>query len=299
VDTNQAPAPDTATPRTIEIVPRGFNEAIKPAELIQITGHQSLSLQARRVITLLYRNASLQGIAQGRDYQVEMDLLKPHGHKGYEQIEEAITALMKTIVAVKLPDGGTRRVQLLGGNDMDDPNRPRGMLTYSFDKRLVAILEDSRIWGKLEISVLMAFTTKYAISLYENIAQFVGLKYTQSKQYSLAEFRELLGVEKDKYPKFGEFYKHVVKPAVAEINGLASFTVALSPIKEGRKVTGVSVLWMAKSPEKLGEAYRELANTRTGRRARLMDTVEIVTETIPAMKGPQHAKQLSEKLFGS
>ena len=49
-------------------------------------------------------------------------------------------------------------MQFLGGNDLEDPDRPAGVLTYSFDKRLIEVLEGSTIWGKIAIPVLMAFT---------------------------------------------------------------------------------------------------------------------------------------------
>src|ERR1035437_2620163 len=147
------------------------NEAIKPAELIQVTGHHELTLNARRAITILWHSAHAQGIQEGRDYSIEIDELKPDGHKGYEMVEEAVEALMKTLLVVKMPDGKTRRVQFLGGNDLDDPDRPAGVLNFSFDKRLIEILKDSTVWGKIAIPVLMAFTSKYAVSIYENIAQ--------------------------------------------------------------------------------------------------------------------------------
>ena len=152
--------------KTLDVRSRN-REAIKPAELIQVTGHHELTLNARRSITILWYNAHVQGIEEGRDYSIEIDDLKPDNHKGYEMVEEAIEALMRTILTVKLANGKTRRVQFLGGNDLDDPDRPAGALTYSFDKRLIEILRDSTIWGKIAIPVLMAFTSKYAVSLYE------------------------------------------------------------------------------------------------------------------------------------
>ena len=39
--------------RTLQLTPRN-NEAIKPAELIQVTGHHELTLNARRAITILW-----------------------------------------------------------------------------------------------------------------------------------------------------------------------------------------------------------------------------------------------------
>jgi len=77
----------------------------------------------------------------------------------------------------------------------DAPNRPAGVLTYSFDKRLIEILQDSRVWGKINLPVLMAFMSKYSVSLYENISQMVNLDWKQFHTYSIAEFRELMGVQ--------------------------------------------------------------------------------------------------------
>jgi hypothetical protein len=122
-----------------------------------VTGHHDLTLNARRAITILWYHAHAQGVAPGKDYTIEIDELKPDSHKGYERVEEAIEALMRTILIVRLPGGATRRVQFLGGNDLDDPGRPAGVLTYSFDKRLLEILQDSTIWGKIALPVLMAF----------------------------------------------------------------------------------------------------------------------------------------------
>ena len=227
--------PEKTTVLTLAIKPRS-REAIKPAELIQVSGHHELTLNARRAITVLWYTAHIQGVAEGRDYTIEIDDLKPDGHKGYEMVEEAIEALMRTILTLKLPDGKTRRVQFLGGNDLDDPDRPAGVLTYSFDKRLIDVLKDSTIWGKIALPVLMAFSSKYAVSLYENLAQFSNLTKKTFQDYTLDEFRDLLGVPPGRYRTFGELNKHVIKPAVTEVNALASFGVSVLPIKQGKRV---------------------------------------------------------------
>ncbi|OOY22480.1 hypothetical protein BMI91_19555 [Thioclava sediminum] len=261
--------------RTLEITPTQ-DEAIKPSELIQITGHQQLSLNARRAITLLWHTAHRQGIEEGKDYTIELAELRPDSHKGSEMIEEAILALMQTVLIVKLSGGKTRRVQFLGGNDIDDPDRPAGVLTYSFDKRLVEILRDSSIWGRIALPVLMAFSSKYAVSLYENSSQLINLSKKFAEDYALDDFRTMLGVEDGKYPAFGALNKHVIKPAVDEINALAPFNVTIVPTKTGKKVTGVRMGWWRKSEEELREAYAEAQRPRVGRRARISGRVEHV-----------------------
>lgn len=274
---------DSAQLYVLDLKPRSHSEASKPAELIQISGHHELTLNARRAITILWHNAHMQGIADGKDYTVEIDMLKPDGHKGYERVEEAVTALMRAILTVRMPNGKTRRVQFLGGNDMDDPDRPAGVLTYSFDKRLVEILRSSTIWGKIKLPVLMAFSSKYAVSLYENVAQLTGLGLKQSQQYGLDEFRDLLGVMPGKYKTFGELNKHVLKPAVDEINALASFNISVLPVKQGKRVASVMVGWMPKDAEALQEAFAEAERPRIGRRARIAGTVEAVLPATPSI----------------
>jgi plasmid replication initiation protein len=267
---------------TLDIKPRS-REAIKPAELIQVTGHHELTLNARRAITILWYHAHVQGVAEGRDYTIEIDDLKADGHKGYEMVEEAIEALMRTILTLKLPGGKTRRVQFLGGNDLDDPDRTAGVLTYSFDKRLIDVLKDSTIWGKIAIPVLMAFTTKYGVSLYENLAQFTNLSKKTFQDYTLDEFRDLIGVPPGRYKSFGELNKHVIKPAVAEVNALAPFGVSLLPIKQGKKVTQIRVGWWAKDSSALQEAWQEMQRSKVGRKARIAGTVEQVAAPLPSI----------------
>ena len=254
--------------KVLDLKPRR-DEAAKPAELIQITGHQTLTLNARRSITILWHNAHMQGVGEGRDYTIEIDDLKPDDHKGYEMVEQAIEALMTTILKVKLPDGRTRRVQFLGGNDLDDPDRPAGVLNYSFDKRLVEILKDSAIWGKIAIPVLMAFSSKYSVSLYEHIAQWTGLAHKTFQDFTLEEFRELIGVEDGKYGAFGALNKHVIKHVVMELNALAAFSITIVPIKTGKKVTHIRVGWWQKNRDELNAAWREVHRSKVGRKARL------------------------------
>lgn len=268
-------------PRVVDLKPRR-DQAVKPAELIQITGHQALTLNARRSITMLWHNAHMQGIEEGRDYTIEIDDLKPDDHKGYEMVEEAIIALMRTILTVRLPDGKTRRVQFLGGNDLDDPDRPAGVLSYSFDKRLVEILKDSAIWGKIALPVLMAFTSKYSVSLYENVAQWVGLSRKTFQEMTLDEFRELLGVEHGKYPAFGALNKHVVKNVILEVNALAPFSVTILPVKSGKKVTHIRIGWWSKSKEEMDAAWREVNRSKIGRKARIAGQVVTVSEPYPS-----------------
>lgn len=268
--------------RVVDLTPR-HDESNKPQELIQISGHQSLTLNARRCITLLWHNAHIQGIDEGKDYTIEIDDLKTDSHKGYEMVEEAIEALMTTLIVVKTPNGATRRVAFLGGNDLDEPGRPAGVFHYSFDKRLVSILRDSRIWGKIALPVLMALSSKYAVSLYEHISQWTGLSFKSNHTVTLEEFRDILGVETKKYPQFGALNKHIIKPVVLEINALAPFNIHILPIKNGKRVASIMIGWEIKNHDQMKAASEELSKGKTGRKARITGTAEYVHEPLPSV----------------
>ena len=166
---------------------------------------------------------------------------------------------------------------------MSDADRPAGTLTYSFDKRLTDVLKDSAIWGKINIPVLMSFSSKYAISLYENAAQFSGLTKKTYQEYSLEDFREMLGVEEGRYPMFGALNKHVIKPAVAEVNALASFNLMVFPEKKGKRVIGVRLAWYAKTNDEAKAARQEVQREKTGRKARIAGNAEAVLEPFPSV----------------
>lgn len=269
--------------KVVEITPN-YEEAIKPSELIQISGHQNLTLSARRAITILWHNAHRQGIKAGRDYVIELADLRTDGHKGNDNIEDAILLLMRTILTVRMKGDVVRRVQFLGGNDMSDPGRPAGTLTYSFDKRLVEILQDSSIWGKIALPVLMAFSSKYAVSLYENASQWTHLQYKIVQDLTIEELRDMMGVEEGKYAAFGDLNLHVIKPAVREINALAPFNISVLPVKTARRVTGVKIGWYPKSNEELSHAWQEAQRSKIGRKARLLGSVETVFDPVRSVE---------------
>ena len=263
--------------RTLEIR-AGYGEMIKPAELIDIDGATGLTLAARRLYNLLIAHAF--GPDMGREGQeFTIDLAELRGtHKGNERIEDSIVALMKTIVTVRLSDGRTRRVALLGGNDMDDPERRRGTLSYSFDPRLVPLLRESSVFGKLELEVMRAFSTKYALALYEALSRRVRLSEVFSEVFPLPAFRELLGVPEGKLTTYSNLNLRAIKPALEEINALASFGCSIEPVKQSRKVIAVRVGWWHKDVYELKAAYRELQRPKVGRKSRIDGQADTVVE---------------------
>lgn len=258
--------------RTLNLKPLP-GEMIKPAELVDISGAGGLSLSASKVYNCLLHNAFGPNLATaGEEFTIRLAELRGL-HESNDRLGPTLEALQKTVVRARLSDGRARQVQLLGGVDFHDDDRPDGLLTYSFDKKLVALLRQSSIFAKLELKVIYQFTSKYALALYEAVCRRVNMQECL-QEFTLAEFRDLLRVPSGKLERFPDLNRYAIKPAALEVNGLADFQVHLSPRKRGRRVTGIVMAWGRKDAAARREAFAELNRPRIGRRARLRGEVD-------------------------
>ena len=185
---------------------------------------------------------------------------------------------MRTIVRVRVVQDGrpaVMKVTLLSRTTEHDD--AAGLLYYRFDADLRQIILDSRVFGRLRKEVMFAFTSKYALALYEIGEKRRNLQFRWSEVFDLGELRELLGVKSDELTTFGNFNAWCLKPAAKEVNGLADFSVAFRPVKAGRKVTSVQLAWWRKNEDELRAAFSEVRRHRVGRRARLREAVEALS----------------------
>lgn len=258
--------------RTVNLKPSP-GELLKPAELVDIRGAGGLSLYAGKVYNCLLHNAFGPGMAKkGEEFTIQLSELRGL-HDSNDRIGPVLERLQKTIVKARLSDGRVRQVQLLGGVDFHDDDRPDGTLTYGFDNRLVALLQQSSIFAKLELRVIYQFQSKYALALYEGICRRVH-KAQCVEEFSLDDFRELLRVEPGRLESFGKLNERAIRPALLEVNGLADFEVSVRPRKHGKRVIGVTVAWTWKDKDRRREAWAECQRPRVGRKARLKGQVE-------------------------
>ncbi|HCP82703.1 MAG TPA: hypothetical protein DIT67_14455 [Octadecabacter sp.] len=216
---------------------------------------------------------------EDRDFRVDLGELRQN-HNGNERVEDTIEKLMKTVARCKMPNGSITRFQLLGGNNMGDPMRPRGELTYSFDKRLIEAVKDSISFGKLEIAVMAAFNSKYALALYEHVSRRINLRHKMGETYSVEEFREILDVQVGQLKAFGNFKQRALAPALKEVNLWAPFRLTVAYKKTGQRVTEIALSWCWKDKQGRKAAQAELEKSKIGRKARM----EGVKETIVVLE---------------
>ena len=134
------------------------------------------------------------------------------------------------------PETFTRRVQLLAGTE--ESARSDGIVYYSFPAAVRGIIRESSQYARLQKQVMFAFSSKYALALYEMVQKRGNLKFKTSEEFPVDRFRALLGVEAGKLQAFKSFKQRAIDPAVLEVNGLGEFGCKVEPVYAGPQGDG-------------------------------------------------------------
>lgn len=150
--------------------------------------------------------------------------------KRYTEFREIANKLMDRKVA--LSDRPNLDVRWLSSSEYIG----NGVIELEFSEKLVPyLLQLKKRFTRYKLRNILYLKNKYSIRLYELLKSFEGLG---ARDFKLEEFREILMLG-DKYPKFKDLNKWILKPAMKEINEQTDILVELDKIKDGRKVIGI------------------------------------------------------------
>ena len=93
------------------------------------------------------------------------------------------------------------------------------------------------------------------------------MSHVQSKVFTVAELRSLLGVKEGKLKTWNDCRKRALQPAIAEINQTSRLSLEATYHKTGRTVTSVTIDWQVKAdlaPVKTAQSDHSTA--RNGKR---------------------------------
>ena len=121
---------------------------------------------------------------------------------------------------------------------------------------------------------MYALRSKYALRLYEVVQKRVNLERKYYEDFSVLEFRNLLGVPKGKLARFSDLNKHAIQPALKELNHIGSHSISVELKREGRRVVTITLIWFEKNSEAKLRALDELQRHRLGRKARMNGKAE-------------------------
>jgi len=256
---------------------------IKAGELVDVVEVTPLTLTDRKIYNLLIDNAQ-NNLAKPVEHSLSKEKLR-QSRRGNEQVDDSILRLMGGIVQIKTERDGepaTIRVPLLGRNIIHD--RKDGNFYYTFDPILRDVFMNSNVFARLKMSVMLSFSGKYGLALYEMIEKRINMRRTE-EIFSIAHFRNLLGVPKDKLTTWHNLKTRAIDPAVAEVNQLATdFRVEITGLKTGRSFNEIKIQWWRTSPDGEEAAIVEHMYSKVGRKARREGTVEQIDFTAPKLE---------------
>lgn len=121
-----------------------------------------------------------------------------------------------------------------------------GVVEYDYSEFLREKFYNPKMFALLNLQILNLFSSKYSMIIY-NICNGC-IAASRTPVMGLAEFRELMGLEKSEYPTFKSLNRRVIKGPVAEINRLSDISVTTEYTKDKRKVTGIRFI-IRKNPQ--------------------------------------------------
>lgn len=249
---------------------------IKPAELVDVVEISALNRSELILYNQLLANAWNQ-IETAKVHRIQKSALRG-SHESNDRLHEAFDNLMGAFAKIKHrnPLTGrpvTTRISLLGPNTEEEDDD--GAFYYTFHDSMLEIIKHSRSWARLKSDIMYLLRSKYSLRLYELIERRINMN-AQSESFTIEQLRALLGVPDNKLSRFADFNKHALKPAIAEINQLTDYAVAVGIRKRGRFVHQLVLTWMKKHPEAVKEAAAERQRARIGRSVRRQNIVEVI-----------------------
>lgn len=202
-----------------------------------------LSLTQRKMNNVLLYNA-YDSLLTADEHQIPVPLLCELAgvdNKNLANLKRALTGLTSTSISWNIlgeneDDEAWGFAAFLSGGQIKN-----GICTYRYDKGLAKQLYHPDIYSRINLGVIKKIRTSHALVLYENCYRFVNQGRTG--WWDLDTFRDIMGLaESGSYKQFKDLNKHVIKPAIAEVNQVSNVILEMEYKRTGRAISGLRFL---------------------------------------------------------
>lgn len=183
-------------------------------------------------------------------------------------IKNSLRQLVSTVIEWNILEHDTGAEDWTATSILASVNLSQGICRYSYSPRMKQMLYEPSVYGKVSLLIQARFKSSYGLALYENCSRYRNIQ--QTKDFSLAEFRQLMGVKDEQYQVFRDFKKRVLDKAVDEVNTCSDLLIKYDLSRLGRKVSNIKFYITEKDVKKrfLGkkienEIHTDVDNTLT------------------------------------
>jgi hypothetical protein len=263
---------------------RSGDKIIKAAELIQVKPAQGrhLGLAARRALNLMIQVAAGEAWTD-KLHKIPKKVLR-QGHESNDRLPDILAEITTTHLEIHGKDdegnAGVWSVPILRASFEPDDARGEAFVRFQFTEEVRVILSNSNTYASLEAQAVLAMSSRYSLALYEIGAQIFNQR-DPTVDYSVEEFRKLIGVPDGTLKEFTDLRRKALDIAKAEIDQLAPFTFNWKEYRHGRRVTSIRLEFWQKDAASGEAAVNEVNSHSVGRRARRQGKVEAVEVAKP------------------
>lgn len=234
------------------------------------------SLQALKLHQLMFKAAG-GAVADDRWHQI--DLAEIRAVSGFRHHDRrSLLDLLTELRGVVIEYDDEKYTNIVGILDIARVEFEGGegpvVMRWKFGEGFRELVAKSDYFAIIDRQTTFAMGSRYSLRLFEMMSVRVNLKYKTHEIFTINDLRARLGVPDGKLLEWNNFNQRVMRPAIAEVNQLARFTVTATPKKRGRTIVAVELAWELK-PD-LTETKKELGSHKIGRKARRDGTVEQV-----------------------
>jgi len=166
------------------------------------------------------------------------DVFGLHGKEGYAVLKDAAERLFNRAVIIDRPDPDNPRLTRTKTRWVSAidylPHEGRAVLTLA-QKIIPYLTLLAREFTSYRLQCISQMRSIHAIRLYETVIQWRG---TGTLEIDVATLKARFGVERH-YPRLTDFKRHVLKPAVDQINAHSDINITWTQRKAGRTVTAL------------------------------------------------------------
>ena len=160
------------------------------------------------------------------------------GDSGVKWLWESARRLSKTNVEFEFDEDGERMqgVSNLLNAVTTKSAKDTGRLKFEIPALLSQVIRAPYRFSRLRLHFMIGLSGKYAVTLYELLEGVANLK-SPVLNVSIEQLRSWLKIPENKMPRYVDFRRRVIDPAIRQINDNstgAGFSVDVEAIKEGR-----------------------------------------------------------------
>lgn len=229
----------------------------------------TMSLRAAKLLHFLVA-AAAGDAGKPVTHVLPLASLNDAAHRSKEELLGAARELAGTTVRLEIVRPNGKRATKVGPllADVERDEDADGDLRFELSPVLREVLRVSNHWAVLSRQAVNAFQSRYSLRLYELVSLRVNLDQVQSETFTIDDLRKLFGVPPGKLTTWSNLRMFVLEKAIAEVSHLTGLMVRFEPVKRGKAVTGVKLIWREKSRQQRAEAAKELDRSSVGRAAR-------------------------------